>query len=119
MIILRHPDTGGLMVAVDINGDGGEAQASHYESRGWERVSAALVAASEYTGREIGELDDLTRPELAGFAAHLDLPVEPKARKADVLAAIDEHFAQPDIEADIATDLLVSEPHPTDSTEES
>lgn len=43
-VFLRHPETEAVIETTDINGDGGEAQAELYESRGWQRVDAERPA---------------------------------------------------------------------------
>lgn len=105
-IVLHHPGIGGIVQAVDINGDGGETQAKHYETLGWVRVpddvigqvvaevggtspEAILANVKAHLTAEPESLHDallkLTRDELVERAEAAAVEVPAKATKADII----------------------------------
>lgn len=94
-IFLRHPGTGGVYETADINGDGGEAQALLYESRGWVRTPAAVIAAERVLGRTVDALEDLADEDLADVAVRSAIPVPPDASADELVAALTERFPDP------------------------
>lgn len=99
-VFLKHPVVDGVIETVDINGDGGEAQAAVHEARGWFRVPASVVAAEQVVGRPVDKLDDLKVEELSDVAVRNQIVVPPKAKKDDLVRLLEDTFDAPSDTAD-------------------
>lgn len=91
-VFLKHPKVAGVIETVDINGDGGEAQALVHESRGWLRIHAAVVAAEQVVDRPVDKLDDLKVEELSDVAVQNQIAVPPKAKKDELVRLLEDAF---------------------------
>lgn len=54
----------------------------------WELVDPAVAVASEILGKQIGDLNSLTKEELVALGSQKGVAVDPDAKKTDVLAAV-------------------------------